>query len=691
MLMSYRTRLRQWLRDATGGGAGAEATRLLGKWVFLGLLIGVVAGAGAVLFKAAIDGVTAVALGRLVAYQPPTPLGEGDHPMITPIGRPWVLPLVVTGGAFLSGIVVRWLAPEAEGHGTDAAIEAYHFKGGRVRRRVPPVKLIASALTIGSGGSGGREGPTAQMSAGFGSALADWLGLSAHDRRIALATGMGAGIGAIFRAPLGGAMMAAEILYTHDLEAEAIIPALIAAIIGYSLYGAVTGWTPIFGEQARYGFHNPFHLIAFAALGVLCGLVGILYARTFYAVTRLFHRLPGPWVLRPALGGLLVGLLGLALPGVLHTGYGWVQIGMGSDLDRLALWVVLLLPFAKILATSLSIGSGGSGGIFGPGMVIGGMLGAACWRVGHDVGLPWLPDSPAPFVIVGMMALFGSVAHAPLAVMLMVAEMTGNLALLAPAMVAVGLATLVVGDETIYRAQLPSRADSPAHRFRYSFPLLASLPVRDAMLPLPALPTPSTTVQEALAMLADLAVPGLPVAEQGRLVGTVSRNHLLAVPEARRAETSLAQVMAPPPHPLWPDLPLDAALDVFAERGLSWLPVVDEQGRVAGVLSALSLARTYRRAAARRLRPGGPAVVGATVFEIVVTARSPLTAAPLHAVPLPRETLIVSVRRQGEVFVPRGDTHIRPGDAITVVTTVDDARGLQDWLAGTMAAGTPLS
>jgi hypothetical protein len=141
---------------------------------------------------------------------------------------------------------------------------------------------------------------------------------------------------------------------------------------------------------------------------------------------------------------------------------------MGTDLLGLPLWMVILLPFAKILSTSLSIGSGGSGGIFGPGMVIGGMLGATFWRLGYGT-LPDLPQTPAPFVIVGMMALFGGIAHAPLAVMLMVAEMTGNLSMLAPAMIAVGVSTALVGDNTIYRGQLPNRASAPAHRVTSPF------------------------------------------------------------------------------------------------------------------------------------------------------------------------------------------------------------------------------
>ena len=448
----------RWLRRALPTGSGFENQGYLTKWLFISTAIGIVAGLGAIAFMFAIGFVTQVTLGRIVGYLPPSPVGEGSTGLQS-MARPWLLPLVTALGGLLSGVIVFSLAPEAEGHGTDAAIDAIHHKRGRIRARIPPIKLVASAITIGTGGSGGREGPTAQISAGFGSMLAQWLGLSGQEQRIAVAVGMGAGIGSIFRAPLGGALMAAEILYIHDLEVEALIPALIASIVGYTIYSSAYGYVPIFGNQAYVNFTHPVQLVYYAALGLICGVGGLIYERSFYGFVAIFHRLPGPRSLKPALGGLLVGVLGLVLPGALHTGYGWVQIGMSQSLLDLPLWVVLALPFARILATSLSIGSGGSGGIFGPGMVIGGMLGASFWRLAHGA-LPEMPVDPAPFVIVGMMALFGGIAHAPLAVMLMVAEMTGNLSLLAPAMVAVAISSALVGDRTIYHSQLPTRDDT---------------------------------------------------------------------------------------------------------------------------------------------------------------------------------------------------------------------------------------
>jgi CIC family chloride channel protein len=229
------------------------------------------------------------------------------------------------------------LAPEAEGHGTDAAIEAFSWKAGQIRARIPPVKLIASAITIGSGGSAGREGPTAQISAGFGSLLSDVLKLEPNERRILVAVGIGAGIGAIFRAPLGGALLAAEILYLRDLKVEALLPGLITSIIGYSVFGIWAGCHPIFGTQPALGFTNPLELVYYALLGLICGAIGILYAKVFYGTTGIFQRrVPLPRWAKPAIGGLLVGLLGLAIPGVISTGYGWLQLGMSDQL--------LLLP-----------------------------------------------------------------------------------------------------------------------------------------------------------------------------------------------------------------------------------------------------------------------------------------------------------------------------------------------------------
>jgi CIC family chloride channel protein len=673
----------------------------LTKWLVVSSLIGLVAGLGAIAFTLAITWGTHFFLGVLVGYQPPNPQGEGGGGNLSPqldlVHHPLflLLPLVVGLGGLLSGLIVFTFAPEAEGHGTDAAIASFHYEEGRVRARIPLIKLVASAITIGSGGSGGREGPTAQISAGFGSLLARWLGLSASDRRIALAAGIGAGIGAIFRAPLGGALIGAEILYTQDIEIEAIIPALIASIIGYAIYGAWAGWEPVFGNQAQNTFNSPVQLIYYALLGIICGGIGILYARSFHGTAKLFHRLSlsRHWLwLRPTIGGVLVGLMGLALPEALGMGYGWVQASMGSTLLSLPFWLVLALPFAKILSTSLSIGSGGSGGIFGPGMVIGSMVGASVWRLAFH-HLPEVPDVPAPFVIVAMMALFGGIAHAPLSVMLMVAEMTGNLSLLAPAMVAVGLAYIVVGKNTIYTSQLETRANSPAHRLRLSFPLLSTLVAREALLPLVHLPiTPETTVAVVEAAMKTEHRSGVVVRNaDGTLAGVATNADIQRVPENERDQTFIEAVMTREPVSMRASESLDVVLEQLTKAGIRWAPVLEEgiPQYPIGVVSVASIMDVYHKAVAQGTRRMRSLVEGTVLVEVTVTPESLLSGKQLKHLRLPAQTLVVSIRRAGALVFPRGDTELHSGDAVTFLTNPATETHLRAYLAGPEADHIP--
>lgn len=650
-------------------GGHFETPRYLLKWLFISTLIGLVAGIGAIVFSLAMRLATQFFLGKLVGYLPPDTLGEGTMGVLPlwAAARPWLLPIITTAGGLLSGIIVFSMAPEAEGHGTDAAISAFHL-GKPIRARIPLVKLVASAITIGSGGSAGREGPSAQISAGFGSLLGNLLHLDTQDRRIAIATGIGAGIGAIFRAPLGGAVLAAEILYKHDLEVEAVIPALIASIIGYSVFGAWFGWNPIFVTHGSLAFTSPPQLLYYVLIGLMCGLIGLLYARGFYGLTHWFHGLQLPNWVKPGIGGLFVGLIGLVLPEALSMGYGWVQVSMGPGLLAIPLWVILLLPFAKILTTGLSIGSGGSGGIFGPGMVIGAMVGATIWRLCYHV-LPGVPTTPAPFVIVGMMALFGGIAHAPLAVMLMVAEMTGNLSMLAPAMIAVGISVIIVGEKTIYTSQVDTRADSPAHRLQFSFPLLSTLAVRRAMTPLALSITPRQTVAEAEALLAERTLSDIgrvPLAERSRR----------RVEEAMNREVLVVQ----------PDETLDVALEQLTSHRVGWMPVVEAEAttggrQVIGRVSALDITRVYREELAKGSRRMRGLVEGTVMIEAVIEPGMRLSGRPLKEAKLPPQCLVVSIRRQNEMLFPRGSTIIEAGDVVTFLVSPSGEERLRTYLA----------
>ncbi len=637
----------------------------LRKWVILGALIGVVAGLGAVVFFTALELGTRLFLGLLAGYYPPGPAGEGAAP-ITPVARPWLLPVVVGLGGLISGAIVFRFAPEAEGHGTDAAIGAYHHGPRRIRARVPLVKIVASAITIGSGGSAGREGPTAQISAGFGSFLARLLDLDARDARIAVAVGIGSGIGSIFRAPLGGAVLGAEILYRDDVEAEALVPSFIASIVGYSIYGSVEGFAPIFGNQTHATFSQPSQLLYYALLGIAAGLVGLLYIRSFYGLTRWFRSWTIPRALRPAIAGVAVGLMGIVLPGSLGTGYGWLQSGFSTQLLGIPLWVILLLPFAKILATSLSIGSGGSGGIFGPGMVIGGLLGAGMWRVLEPIA-PGLPADPAPFTIVAMMALFGSIAHAPLAVMLMVAEMTGNLSMLAPAMVAVGLATFVVGEASIYQNQLRDRNESPAHQYRSAVPLMASLSAGQALRAPRCVARPGETVAAVLQRAQYAKVPGVPVLDAAGLLAGIASVEALQRADPASAVGSLADTSYPSTQG---SDGLDRALEQMSDNETSWLPVVDA-GRLIGVLSVRDVMAAYRRAMQGNVREvRGPGEDG-TIVEATLAQGSPLVGASIAAVRWPRDSVAVAIERGKALLVPRGGVVLAAGDRLSVFAARD--------------------
>jgi len=578
--------------------------RYLQKWLLIAGSIGVVAGVGAIIFYEAIHWSTYLFLGLGAGFHPPAPLGEG-RPVVTEISRRWMIPVITTLGGLLSGLIVFKFAPEAEGHGTDAAIDAFHHKEGIIRARVPLVKIIASAITIGSGGSAGREGPTAQIAAGFGSLMGQLLKLNARDRRIALATGIGAGIGAIFKAPLGGALLSAEILYLEGFEVQALIPSFIASLIGYTIFAGYTGYMPVFGWMSQDTAFDPVTLLYYALLGVLCGLIGILYPKTFYATREYFKKLNLPRWLKPAIGGLLVGVMGLFLPQVLGMGYGWLQLNMLND--PLPPSLVVLLIFAKILSTSLSIGSGGSGGVFAPGLFIGGMVGTALWQLLHGA-VGHIPASPQPFIVVGMMALFGAVARAPLAVMFMVGEMTGGYTMLVPAMIAVSIAYILVGGNTIYESQVPTPADSPAHRLDYYFPLLENIRVREIMrTDVPSVPL-QTSVAKAEELIKNRKIKGLPVVagdDDQRLLGMLTREDVLRVPPAKRAETGVGMVMSAPPIVTGPETTLDVALTIMFDNDIAFLPVVEEN-RLVGLITRRGIIRTYILAAQKTAAERAP-------------------------------------------------------------------------------------
>lgn len=431
------------------------------------MVIGIVCGLSALVFLEAIKLLTEFMLGGIATYTPPLAGGEGGPSLPTFGTRIFLVPLVTTVGGLLAGLLVYHFAPEAEGVGTDQAIKAFHQGDAVIRPRVPIVKLLASAITIGSGGTSGREGPIAQIGAGAGSTIASYLKLDKKTRQIALAAGLGAGIASIFKAPLAGAIIGAEIFYTRDFEVEALIPGFVASVVGYSIVGYATGWQPIFATSVDpTEFRNPLSLPLFSLLGLVCAVFALLLFRVYYPAIKLFRLWRTPLYVKTAIGGLLTGMLGLAFPSVLGVGYGWAQIAINQQYMIFPPLLILLAVFAEIFSMSFTLGSGGSGGIFGPSVVTGGLAGAAfgflIWQL-----FPGIVASPADFAIVGMMAFFAADGKAPLSTIVLVAEMTGGYGLLAPSMFAVTPAFLLSGKKSVFPSQVPTRRDSPAHREEY--------------------------------------------------------------------------------------------------------------------------------------------------------------------------------------------------------------------------------
>jgi CIC family chloride channel protein len=563
------------------------------KWVTLSILIGIAAGLSSIAFYWAISYVTRLMLGVGVGYTPPLPIGEGVT-VLSSITRVWMIPIITTLGGLISGLIVYKLAPEAEGHGTDAAIDSFHNKGGFIRRRVPFIKVVASAITIGSGGSAGREGPTAQIAAGAGSVIADLFNLTIHDRRIALAAGIGAGIGSIFKAPLGGAILSMEILYRRDFETEALLPSFISSVVGYSIFTLWAGWTPIFGIGSVPPFQRVQELISYAILGVACGLMGMAYGRSFYAIRDSFKKLKIPNWVKPAIGGLFVGIIGMFLPQILGMGYGWIQFAIDGNFAVLSIGIMIAIIVGKIVATGLTIGSGGSGGVFAPGLVIGGMTGGLLWSLLHNV-TNFTPSSPAAFVVVGMMALFGGVAKVPLAVILMVSEMTRDYTLLVPSMLACTIAYFVASNSYIYENQVPTKTDSPAHKAGLSVPLLKRLKVAEHM----KRSVITASLDSSLAALVDLMkskkIGAVPILDNGKLVGIVAALDIAVIPEKKWRDTLVREVMKKQLIVGYDYESLYEALSRMTQNNISHLPIVDPKHpeRLLGILAIKDVALSY--------------------------------------------------------------------------------------------------
>ena len=587
-----------------------------GKWILLASLVGAAAGCVAIVFELLGQVVVRCTMGELAGYTPT--LAKGEHSLFEPATTefsPWIMLCVMVVGGLVSGCLVQLLAPEASGAGTDAAIDAFHRDRGMIRGRVVFVKTLASALTLGTGGSGGREGPIAQIGAGVGSWIGTHLHLSHRDRRIMLAAGMGAGVGAIFRAPLAGAVFAAEILYSDaDLEADVIVPAATASIVAYVLFSQILPdeirFIPLFGEELEHFSTSPLELASYSLLAIVVTLVSILYVWLFHRTRTLFLASGIRPHLCPALGAGIAGVIGILMLylydsdrrvlAVLGTGYGTLQMAL-TDSASLGIPLLLTIAFAKIATTAATIGSGGSGGVFGPSLVIGGALGAS---VGLAVQAVW-PQAvaePEAFAVVGMAGFFAGAARAPLSTIIMVRALTGDFGLLVPTMLVTTLSFVASHKWGLYLKQVPTRMDSKAHRGDFIIDVLEGLHVSDVYRHNPSimLINESMTLDDIVHRLAKNHQHYFPVVDsEGRMVGIFTDDDVRSYlyDDVLWDLVVARDIMITDVVSVAPQDDLNTAMKAFTSLNLDELPVIDpdQPGSLLGMLRRKETIAAYNQ------------------------------------------------------------------------------------------------
>ena len=575
----------------------------LGRLIAYSVVVGLVSGLGAVAFFYCLEWFTHVCFVRGAGIDVVAPAGERIFEHTSPAPwRPWLFFLLPVAGGLVSGLIVYTWAPEAEGHGTDAMIESFHRKRGLIRARVPFLKAIATIATLGTGGSAGREGPIAQIGAGFGSWIGRKFGLTVRERRALLLAGTAGGLGAIFRAPLGGALTAVEVLYREDFESEALLPSIVSSVTAYAVFSSVFGYDRIFALPEDFAFRNPVELSFYAVLGLVCIPVGILYIKVFYGMRDwVFRRIRLPKHVRPMIGGVGVGLLGLLLPGVYGGGWGQIQLAL---FGQISLGMMVALAVGKIFATSLTIGSGGSGGVFGPTLFIGGMLGGAVGVLGHQF-FPDIVTQPGAYVLVGMAAFFAGVANAPLGVLLMVCEMTGGYDLIAPLLLVSTIALLFTRRYSIYEKQVKDKFHSDAHLGDRVVNILNTVPIsevyeRHRKVHVLRSDMSLTAIRQ---MLVDTDVNEFPVRHpDGQLCGILRLSDARPVILDDELDPVLivADIMAPLVT-VSPDDSMYRALRVLRDAGYTEIPVVDPEdgNRILGVLNQEEINEAYQQSLAK--------------------------------------------------------------------------------------------
>lgn len=564
------------------------------------ILIGLVTGLFGLAFNHMLHAVRDAVFLHGIGLALPYPRGEGVAGSPSVPFSPFLLFLAPAAGGILSGIVTTYFCHDARGGGTDAIIRAFHSEGGRIGGRVPFFKSLATIFTVGFGGSAGKEGPIMQIGAGIGSLFGRVLRVGDRAHRSMMLAGVAAGLATVFRAPFGGALTAVEVVYREDIESDSLLPAILSAVSAYMIVRAFQADAAIF-VVPPVQLNTFYELLFYVLLGLVCVGTGYLFTAYFRFVRRIFENWKVHPVLKPAVGGLIVGLAAVLFHDSIGDGSGVLQeviLGRRPDAEwwGLALFF-LFLAGLKIITTSFTVATGGSGGVFTPSLFIGGMLGGAVGVVAQHT-FPDLNISLVSFIMVGMGGFFIGVAHAPIAGMVMVCDMVGNYTLL-PALMIVSVLSTVLSRFSIYEGQVENRFHSPAHYWDMNLNLLSQMKIENFSNLLRHIATvePSRLVhrieQDALALKAtDFIVVG----NGGTYEGICSLRHFRHTPEteALRNLLTAADVAREIPAMKLTDTFSDA-LQVMMENEIDKVAVVGERNEFLGYLRFVDIMQAYNQ------------------------------------------------------------------------------------------------
>jgi CIC family chloride channel protein len=570
----WRARLAQ---SAVRGSTGLTA---------LALVVGVGAGLGAVAFRYMILGFTELFTG----HRDYSAAGHAHNPLVPGLGMWFVVVVPVIGGLLYGPLVARF-APEARGHGVPEVMLAVNRLGGRMRPQVPVVKSLASAICIGAGGSVGREGPIVQIGSALGSVIGRALRVPESQLRLLVACGAAGGISATFNAPIAGVFFALELIL-RNFQTQSFGLVVLSSVTADAIGRAVFGSHPFLSLPA-FTFSSPLELVLYAGLGVLATGVGVGFIRVLYGGEDLADRLwRGPDWLRPAAGGILLGLLLLVVPQMYGVGYPVLSRAVAGHYVLIALLGLLV---AKILATSLTMWIGGSGGVFAPSLFMGAMLGSAYGAIAHHL-MPGLAAHAGAYGLVGMGAVFAAAARAPITAVIIIFELTGDYSIILPLMFAIVVATAlssVLTRDTIYTLKLRRRGididqTQPPSR-------MSRIPVSAAMGRPPRALHPEQPISELVKRFADERTDALPIVdEHGSLVGVVAAVDVERAINQRAEETDLALTLARAAPKLRASDTLEDGVVALGATDDEGIPVLDDHDQLIGWLTHRRLLRAYR-------------------------------------------------------------------------------------------------